>query len=347
MLVDLGSGQVLEARDVDRSFPPASMTKVMTAYVALEEMARGKLKPDRMFVVPEAIASEWKGKGTSLFLSAGDKITADELLHGITTVSANDASVVLATGYAGSVDAWSFLMNDTARRLGMTHTRYNTPNGWPDEGRTYVSASDLVKLAAALIRRHPDGYAEYFGKKRLTWNGRTQENHDPTVGIVDGADGIKTGYTREAGYNFLGSAKRDGRRLVLVIGGARSARQRAEAARALFEWGFGEWKARPLFKKGAIVTTARVQGGASRDVPVFASTPVYAAIPVDESEPLSLRLQYKGPVVAPVRKGAKIAELEIRVGDMPRSRIPLYAASEVAKANLFQRLAAGLSDLFT
>jgi D-alanyl-D-alanine carboxypeptidase (penicillin-binding protein 5/6) len=347
ILTDLGSGQVLFARAPDRSFVPASMTKVMTAYVAFEEMAKGRLAADRTFVVPDDIASEWKGKGTSLYLSGGDVVTTDTLLHGIATVSANDASIVLAQGYTGSVAAWSFLMNDEARRLGMTHSRYNTPNGWPDEGKTYVSASDLVKLARAMIERHPKLYRTYFGQKTFAWGGRAQQSHDPTVGVVPGADGIKTGYTREAGYNFLGSAVRDGRRIVLVVAGAKSSQQRADASRALMEWAFTGWARKDLFAKGEIVGSARVQGGDARTVPLVAATPTYAAIPPGTDAGIGITVRYEGPLIAPVAKGARVATMEIRVDGMPPGQVPLYAARSVSTAGPLDRLLNGIYGLFS
>ena len=220
LLVDLGSGRTLYARKPDQRFLPASMTKAMTAYTAFGLIGRGKLSAEQSFTASEATARQWRGQGTSLFLTAGSSTPADVLLRGITTVSANDAAIVLAEGYAGSVPAWTALMNAEARELGMINSYFATPNGWPDAGATYVSARDLVTLGGAMVGRYPELYHRYFGQKQLTWNGRTQLNKDPVTGIVAGADGIKTGHTAEAGYNFLGSAERDGRRLVMVVAGA-------------------------------------------------------------------------------------------------------------------------------
>lgn len=347
LLVDMGSGQTLFARNPEKQFSPASMTKVMTAYVAFQEMAAGRLTLDRQFTVSEATARQWKGRGTSLYLDAGTTITTDELLRGIMTASANDASVVLAEGYTGNVEAFSFLMNDEARRLGMTNSQFNTPNGWPDGGKTYVSAQDLVKLARAMIVEHPNLYRRYAGKERITWQGRVLRSYDPTVGVVHGADGIKTGYTREAGYNFLGSAQRAGQRLLMVVGGARSSAERAEASRALLEWGFSAWKARPLFAKGTSVGTAQVQGGDVRSVELVAGKGIYATIPADGSEELTLRIIYQGPLKAPFSKGDAVARLLVRVGNDEPTSIPLYARRSVGKADPIDRLINGLMNLFS
>ncbi|MCB2047133.1 MAG: D-alanyl-D-alanine carboxypeptidase [Novosphingobium sp.] len=347
LLVDLGSGQVLYAREPDKRFLPASMTKVMTAYVAFEEMRRGSLRRDRQIEVRPETAAEWNGKGTSMYLEAGEQVSVDNLLHGIMTASANDASMVLAQGYAGSVKGWTFLMNDSARKLRMTNSHFGTPNGWPDGGHTYVSASDLVRLASAMIRTFPAEYARYSGHKSFKWHDRMLYSHDPATGVVEGADGIKTGFTREAGYNFLGSAQRNGRRLVMVVGGARSEAQRAEASRALLEWGFAEWSARPLFAKGRKIASARIQGGERNAVGLVSPYPVYATAPRGENPQVRLRVVYKGPVPAPIAKGQTIAELEIRVGDLPAGRVPLMAATAVPRGGAMDRLFNGFMNLFS
>lgn len=347
LLYDMASGQVLQARQPDLRFVPASMAKVMTAYVAFEAMQRGTLGPARMFTVQEGTARVWNGRGTSMYLTGGTQVSADMLLRGIATASANDASVVLAEGYSGSVPAWTALMNAQARRLGMTRSHFATPNGWPDEGATYVSARDLVTLGEAMIAGHPGRYRTYFGQKRMAWGAVTLESHDPTVGVVPGADGIKTGHTGEAGYNFLGSAVRGERRLIMVIAGAKSGAERASASRALLEWGFTAWQARPLFAAGVPVAEAQVQDGAARSVPLTGRRAIMAALPAGSNAPVSLRITYRGPIIAPVAKGAKLAELEIRVGDLPPGHVPLYAARSVGKAGFFDRIYNGVAGLFS
>ncbi len=346
MLTDLGSGQVLYARDPDRRFAPASVTKVMTAYTAFGLMRRGNLRPQSLVTVDPSIAQEWKGKGTSLYLEGGQQVPIDTLLRAITTVSANDAAVVLATSSAGSVPAWADWMNANARALRMSGSHFGTPNGWPDKGVTYVTARDLTRLASALLARYPTEYRTYFGQKQLAYNGRTQENKDPAIGVVSGADGIKTGHTNEAGYNYLGSAERGGRRLVMVIAGAQSEEQRAAASRALLEWGFAAWQARPLFATGAVVGEARVQNGDAREVPLCAGREIAAMFPKGQSGPIALRIVYRGPLVAPIAKGAQVAELEVSSAGLPPGRVPLYAARSIGEAGPIDRLVNGLMELF-
>ncbi len=323
------------------------MTKAMTAYVAFELIAQGKLDPAQTFIVRPETWAAWHGKGTSMNLRSGESVTLDALLHGITTVSANDAAEVLAEGAAGSVAGWVAQMNAEAVHLHMANSHFATPNGWPDNGATYVSARDLVRLGDAIITRHPDLYHRYFGQKQFTWNGVTQHNHDPTVGVIPGADGIKTGHTNEAGYNFLGSAMRDGRRLIMVIGGARSEEERTAASRALLEWGFTAWRSQPLFARGALVGEAWVQGGDARRVGLLAPRAISTVLPSGTGKLADLSIVYRGPLVAPLAKGAQVAELEIRVDGLPPSRLPLVAADSVGKAGPLDRLWNGLMGLFS
>jgi serine-type D-Ala-D-Ala carboxypeptidase (penicillin-binding protein 5/6) len=348
LLVDANSGRTLYAREPNRRFAPASMAKVMTVYLALEEMKAGRLSPSRRFVVSEAVAREWNGKGTSLYLRGGQEIDVDTLLHGIATVSANDASVVLAEGYAGDVARWCALMNEQARKLGMADSHFATPSGWPDGGRTYVSARDLVTLGEALVRRHPEEYRRYFGQKRMTFAGVEQQSHDPTVGVVRGADGIKTGHTHEAGYNFLSSAARDGQRLIMVVGGAASEADRAAVSRGLLEWGFSAWRSRPLFSRGATIGDVRVQNGEERSVPLVTDRALATIDPIGVTAGRArARLLYNGPLVAPIAKGARVAEIEITSADSSVQRFPLYAAASVAAAGPLDRLVNGLVGLFS
>jgi D-alanyl-D-alanine carboxypeptidase (penicillin-binding protein 5/6) len=345
LAVDAGSRQVLAAREADSPFLPASVTKTMTAWVAFELMAQGKLRPDQRFTVRPETARTWHGRGTGLQLNSGEQVTVDALLRGITTVSANDAAVVLAEGAAGSLGSWTALMNAEARELGMSRSHFATPNGWPDFGATRVTAADLIRLGEALVERHPALYRRYFGHKSLTWNGITQQNHDPTLGVVAGADGIKTGHTAESGYSFLGTAARAGRRVMIVIGGARSEEQRAQAARALLEWGFAAWDTKPLFASGRRIGTALVQGGNARRVGLVAAHDVALTVPHGSRAEPSLMIRYRGPLRAPFAKGAELARLEVRVPGQPTAQVPLLAENSVAKAGPFDRLLNGVAGL--
>ncbi|MDR6835104.1 D-alanyl-D-alanine carboxypeptidase (penicillin-binding protein 5/6) [Sphingopyxis sp. BE122] len=247
MLKDLDSGEILYTRGADKRFAPASMAKVMTAYVVLDLIKKGELTRDTHFTVDVATWKKWSGPkgGSTMFLRPGEKVSVDDLLKGLITVSGNDAAAALAVGIDGSETIFVKRMNDVAARLGMKSSNFGTPNGWPDGGATKVSAADLIMLADRLIRDHPGGYARYFSLSKLQHgtspDGKPiiQPNRNPILGRFIGADGLKTGHTSEAGYCFLGSAKRDGRRLIMVVAGLPSEKARREEAERLMSWGFG------------------------------------------------------------------------------------------------------------
>ncbi len=345
-MVDLSSGQTLYSREPDRRFMPASITKVMTVFTTFEMINSGKVSPDQVVVNNPALWKEWHGVGSTMFLELNQRVTIDALLHGVTTVSANDGAAALGAGLVGSLPKWIDKMNATARSIGMHDSHFGTPNGYMDEGRTFVTARDLATLATAMITRHPDLYSRYFGHKRLRFNGFEQRNHDPVTGVVEGADGIKTGFTNQAGYGFLGSAERDGRRLVMVIGGAPTSRIQHKASQSFLEWGFQAFKGHPLFERGKVVGEARVQGGAERSVPLVAERPIGYDLPVGQTGKVGLTVRYQGPLRAPIAKGEKVAELEIAVEGLRTSRVPLVAGSDVDEANLAEQLVNGVVALF-
>ncbi|MCP5396756.1 MAG: D-alanyl-D-alanine carboxypeptidase [Sphingomonadaceae bacterium] len=341
LLVEVPSGQILYAREPNRRFIPASVTKVMTAYTVFEKIKAGDLATSTEFVVPDAVAEEWSGKGSTMFLVAGDKLPLETLLRGITTISANDASIVVAEGAGGSVLQWTSLMNRHALSLGMADSHFGTPNGWPDGGATFTTAADLVKLATALTTRHPELYRSYFGKFDFGYRGVGMRNHDPLIGVVAGADGIKTGFTQQAGHNFLGSAERNGRRLVMVVAGIDSEESRARISRALVEWGFDMFERREIYTAGERIGFAEVQDGASTSVALASDSPVNVALPRGNPG-VRLVITYDGPLRAPVQKGEQVAMLEVTVDGMPPYSVPLVALDTVEKASIFNRIANGI-----
>lgn len=346
LLVDTGAGQTLFAREAERRFLPASLTKVMTIETALGRIAEHKLSPDQRLTVRPATHAAWQSQGSTMLLHSGENVPVDALLHGIATVSANNAAVVLAEGVAGSVPGWTAMMNAEADRLGLGCSRFATPNGWPDQGATIVCARDLVKLATVLIDRHPQAYRRYFGQPAFTWNGVSGRNRNPLLGAVAGADGIKTGHTNEAGYNLLGSAERDGRRLIMVVAGAKTELQRATASRALIEWGFSAWQSHKLFEPGAQVASARVQGGDARRVALTVRKPVSFAT-VARDDRISATVVYNGPLSAPIAKGAQVAVLRIVSASGLSAEVPLLAVEAVGKAGPVDRLLNGVAAWFS
>ncbi|PLK27752.1 D-alanyl-D-alanine carboxypeptidase [Novosphingobium sp. TH158] len=345
-LVDMGSGQVLYSKEPDRRFVPASITKVMTLYTAFEQMRQGRIRPEQVMPMSLEAFRKWQRVGTTMYLDPSQKPTVNDLLLGIATVSANDASAVLAEGAGGSMQNWLALMNAEARRIGMTNSHFGTPNGWMDEGETYVTARDLVTLAGAIVAGHPERYKRYIGHKSLVWGDKTKQNHDPLIGVVKGADGIKTGFTNQAGFGYLGSAERDGRRLVMVVAGGNRAKERDAAARVLMEWGFAAFSNRPIFAPGAQVGEARVQGGNTLHVPLVAPAAFGITLPRDAKGDAALRIVYDGPIEAPIAKGSRVASLEIRAGKGEPHRVPLFAGADVRPANWMERLRNGIVSPF-
>lgn len=346
-LADMGTGQVLYARDAERRFVPASVTKVMTIFLTFELLGEGRLKPDQVFTMDRLTFRDWGRKGSSMYLKEGETATVDQLLHGITTVSANDGCAVMAVGATGSVEKWVGMMNAKARELGMTDSHFGTPNGWMDDGRTYVSARDLFKLSRALISRHPELYQRYIGKPYYSFNGIIQNNHDPMIGVVPGADGIKTGFTRQAGYNYLGSAERNGRRLIMVVAGSDRPNVRAQAARSLMEWGFTHFATRTLFPAKQQVARAKVQGGSVNSVKLVSNQALVASFENGTNPQITLTLHYRGPLKAPIKAGAEVADLEVHIAGQQSFRTPLITADSVSEANWWQKLRNGLVGLFT
>ncbi len=347
MLVDLSSGQVLHARNADRRFMPASVTKVMTLYLAFELIEAGRLDPAQIFEMSPLIAQEWRRTGSTMFLEAGERVRVDDLLLGIANVSANDGAAVLAEGQAGSVPAWTLAMNRTAQALGMSNSYFASPNGWPDEGRTFTTARDLVTLARALIARHPDKFGYYIGRSGFDYKGIAQINHDPMIGQVAGADGIKTGFTNEAGFSYLGTAQRNGQRLALVLAGVENGRLRGRLARSYIEWGFAAFERRRLFDPGAVVGQARVQDGAARRVALVARGPVNVNLQRGNTGPLRATIHYDGPLRAPLAAGAQVAMLEVTAPGMAPANIPLFTSEAVEAAGPIDRIINAFAGLFS
>lgn len=347
MLIDITSGQVLHARNPDRRFMPASVTKVMTLYLAFELIEQGRLDPAQVFTMSPQVAREWRRKGSTMFLDVGELVRVDDLLLGIANVSANDGAAVLGEGQAGSVAAWTQAMNTAARGIGMSGSYFGTPNGFPDEGRTFTTANDLVRLASAMVTRHPDKFGYYIGRAGFDYKGIAQVNHDPLIGRVPGADGIKTGFTNESGFSYLGTARRNGQRLVLVLAGVENGRLRARLARGYMEWGFAAFERRPLFAPGQTVGDARVQNGDARSVALVGKGAVAVNLPRGSNGKLAATLRYEGPLRAPIAAGQEVAVLEVTAPGVAPARIPLYAAEAVAVAGPFDRVINAVAGLFS
>jgi D-alanyl-D-alanine carboxypeptidase (penicillin-binding protein 5/6) len=353
-LVDLTSGAVLVNKGGDVPMPPASMAKMMTTEVAFELIDQGKLPLGKMCTVRPETWQRWHGPaaGSTMFLSPNEQVSVENLLHGIVTLSGNDASVVLAECIAGTEPAFTSQMNALGKRLGLKNSRFGTANGWPDEGVTVVTARDLAELARASIERHPRLYKQFYGQPSFTW-GKTlgsgaeikQDNRNPILGRIPGADGLKTGHTEEAGYGFTGSAEQNGRRLIMVLAGLGSFNERIAESVKLMSWGFNAWTSKPLFAAGAVVGTADVQLGSESKVNLVAPRAIAVTYPAGLAGDPKARIRYAGPLKAPFAKGAHVADLVVTTGDGTPQIMPLVAGEAVEEAGFFGRMWLSLKQL--
>lgn len=355
-LVDLSSGAVLYAKDADRKMPPASMAKMMTAHIVFDMLKKGELKLDQKFTVRPETWQKWHGPaaGSTMFLSPGEQVSVENLLHGVVTLSGNDACVVLAEGIAGTEEAFVARMNAEAARIGMKDSRFGTSNGWPDEGRTLVTARDLATLAANTLRNYPDLYRKFYQQKEFSW-GKTmgkgenivQANRNPILGRVAGADGLKTGHTQEAGYGFTGSAEQNGRRLVMVVAGLDSFNGRISESVKFMEWGFKSWSVKQIFAKGAEIDRAKVANGSANKVSVVAPQNINVTYPAGMSNPVyKTSVRYVGPLTAPIKAGDHIADLIITTADIPPAIVPLVAGEDIEEAGFFRRIWNAIISIF-
>lgn len=353
-LIDLSSGAVLLSKDADRRMPPASMAKMMTTEVAFELIDGGEVSLQKMCTVRPETWQKWHGPaaGSTMFLSPGEQVSVENLLHGIVTLSGNDASVVLAECLAGTEQAFAAQMNALAKKLGLANSHFGNSNGWPDEGVTYVTARDLGTLARASVERHPKLYKQFYGQPSFTWgktmgSGQaiTQGNRNPLLGRVAGADGLKTGHTEEAGFGFTGSAEQNGRRLIMVVAGLDSFNQRISESVRLMEWGFNAWQTKPLYAAGAAVGTAQVQMGGDDQVSLVAPRALAVTVPAGLGGRHTLKIRYQGPIKAPIAKGQHVADLVVTTADTGEQVMPLVAGEAVEEAGFFTRAWVGLKQL--
>jgi len=352
-LKDLSSDAILYDKNADQQMPPASMAKMMTVYVAFDLVKKGELKLDQVLTVRPETWKRWHGPeaGSTMFLSPGEQVSVRDLLFGIVTLSGNDACVVLAEGISGTEPAFVALMNRMRDKLGMKGSNFGTSNGWPDNGVTHVTARDLATLAEATIRDFPDLYKTFYSRREFTWGKTmggadiTQANRDPLLGNVEGADGLKTGHTDEAGYGFTGSAEQNGRRLVMVIAGLDSMAARREQSIALMNWGFHAWKAKPLFKQGQKVDVAPVQVGAENEIALVAPRDLAVTLPAGLGGEMKVSIAYDGPIKAPIKQGQHIADLIVRTPDTPPQTMPLVADKDVPEAGFFRHMWLALLSL--
>jgi D-alanyl-D-alanine carboxypeptidase (penicillin-binding protein 5/6) len=337
ILIDGENGGVLFERDADRMIFPASLAKLMTAEYVFHELKEGRLKLTDEFMVSE---NAWRkggapSHGSTMFAAIYSKVPVDDLLHGMIIQSANDACIVLAEGIAGNESVFAEKLTGRARAIGLEKSVFTNSNGLPDPGEQ-VTTRELAMLARHIIRTYPDFYP-LFSQPDYTWNKIRQQNRNPLLGAMTGADGLKTGFTKEAGYGLVGSAVQNGQRLIAVVNGIGTAKDRADEAKKLLEWGFRNFEQRVVFAEGQTIGTAKVFGGASGHVSLVADGPVRLMLPKSGADKLVARIVYKGPVPAPVTEGTPIGNLKVWRNENLILTMPLKAVENVGKGNMSQR----------
>ncbi len=337
-IVDLQTGTVLLEKDIATPTPPASLSKLMTLYMVFERLKQGKLSLDDKFVVSR---KAWRMGGSKMFVEVDKRVRVEDLVRGIVVQSGNDACIVVAEGLSGSESAFAEAMNRRAKELGLTDSNFVNSTGWPAD-KHVMSPRDLAALTERIIEEFPE-YYPYFAEKSFRYNKIKQGNRNPLLYRDTGADGLKTGHTRAAGYGLAASAVRDGRRVVLVLTGLPSARTRSFEARRLLDWAYQSFRNFDLFESGAVVETADVWLGEEETVPLVTERDVRISLPRSSRRGLKAKVVYEGPVPAPIAKGTKIASLVVTAPDFKTLEVPLVAGADIGRTGVFGRLGAAIS----
>ena len=333
MVGDLSSGQVLAAEKPDERVEPASLTKLMSAYVVYGALRDRKISPEQTVPVSERAR---RAPGSRMFLQSRLPVTVDLLLRGMVVQSGNDAGIALAEAVAGSEEAFVGLMNKEAGRLGMKNTRFMNATGLPD-AQHYSTAQDLYLLAAALIRDFPQHYAQYYSQKEFRYNNISQANRNRLLWLDPTVDGVKTGHTESAGYCLIASSVRGGRRLLSVLLGAASESARVQESQKLLNWGFQFFEAVKLYSANQAVKTIEVWKGSASEVKAGFSRDLVLTVPKGETDKLKAELVSQQPLVAPVAQGQRVGVLRVTYEGKPVSEHPLLALEAIAPAGLFGR----------
>ncbi|RCK40169.1 D-Ala-D-Ala carboxypeptidase [Thalassospira profundimaris] len=339
-LVDYDTGAVLLNKNGDDLAEPASLTKMMTIYMLFDRIKNGSLTLQDTFHVSE---HAWKKGGSKMFVEVNSDVSIYDLIHGIIVQSGNDAAIVVAEGIAGTEDAFAHEMTEKAREIGMTKSVFKNATGWPAEGHV-VTAHDLAILAHRTIHDFPELY-KFYSEPVFTYNGIRQHNRNPLLGTSAGVDGMKTGHTEAAGYGLTATAKRDGRRLILVVMGLNSMRERRTEGQKLLDWGFREFDNYHLFKKDEVVSSADVWLGDSGKVDLVTDQDITLTIPRKDRKDMKVSVVYEGPIPAPISAGQQVATLKVEIPNQDPKSFPLYAKTGVERLGLVGRIGAAIKYL--
>ncbi len=337
ILIDYQTGAVLFEKNADQIMTPSSMSKMATVYKVFQALKEGRLSFDDTFPVSERA---WRKQGSKMFVPLGGRVKVDDLVKGIIVQSGNDACIVIAEGLAGSEDAFAEELNDLAKKLGMTNSHFVNASGWPDPGHV-STARDLSTLAMATLHDFPEFY-HFYSEKNFVYNNIKQGNRDPLLYKDIGADGLKTGHTEDGGYGLTASAVRNGRRLVLVVNGLGSMKERGTEAEHLLDYGFREFNSYNLFAANTTVGDAPVWLGTEKRVPLVLKDALTVTLPVKARKDMVVKQIYDSPIKAPISAGQRIATLRIEVPDRAPMELPLVAGANVDKLGVVSRLGAAL-----
>ena len=340
ILMDAGTGMVLAEKNADEPMHPASMSKIMTLYVAFEHLADGQLTMEDTFTVSK---KAWRMKGSRMFLEVNSKVTVGELLRGIIVQSGNDASIVIAEGLAGSEAAFADLMNEKAAELGLDDSHFINATGWPDVEHM-TTARDIAELSRRIIMDFPE-YYPMFAEKSYTYNGIKQGNRNPLLYRFNGADGLKTGYTQASGHGLAASAKRGEQRLVLVVNGIDGVDVRARESERLLAYGFRAFKTYVLFRAGEVVDEFEVWLGEADALPLVVESDVVLMMPRKSRKEMVVKVVADGPVAAPVERGTRVATLVVSAPNVETREWPLVAGATVDSLSGFGRIGAAIDAL--
>lgn len=337
ILIEASSGSVLYEKNADQALPPSSMLKLMTVEVVFNEIQQGRIKLEDEYRVSQ---SAWRrggapSGGSTMFAAINSKIAVRDLLSGAIIQSGNDSCIILAEGIAGNEDNFTRLMSERARELGLPQATFGNSTGLPDP-RNLMSVRELGTLARHIIATYPEFY-KLFGEREFTWNKIRQFNRNPLLTSFNGADGLKTGYTKEGGYGVVASAMQSGTRLIAVVNGLETAGERAEAGEKLLKWGFRNFQTRPLFNAGQVLGYAKVFGGAHGSVDLVSTDPVAVMVAKEGNDKIIARIVYTGPVRAPIRKGQKLGTVRVWRNNNPALDMPLFANDNVPAGSMTGR----------
>lgn len=339
ILMDYQTGQYLYSKDIDKMIPPASMSKLMTVYMIFEKLKDGSLSLDDTFTVSE---NAWRNGGaasgsSTMFLKIGEKVTVRDLIQGIIVQSGNDACIVAAENISGSEEDFAAEMQKKAQSLGLNHSSFANATGWPHPEHR-MSVEDLAKLARLIISQHPEYYS-IFSEKYFTHNNIKQGNRNPLLYSMSNADGLKTGHTEEAGFGLVASAKQDNRRLISVMGGLNSNKERSAEAEKIMSWGFREFANYTLLKKDQTIVEVPVWMGTQDKVNLVLDQNLIRTLKKSSANKVKMTAVYNKPAVAPIKKGAELGVVKVNIPGQPDIEVPLVADRDINKLGLFGRIA--------